>query len=388
MNIIKPKNQSDTSIYNRWQSIATLIVGMVIAPAIFLIMPVFIGALADEFGFSDQQLGFLGSSDLLGMAVSSVFMVKLVRVYNWRRMALAGIAITISGNLLSVAVMEYPALLVMRFLTGMGGGIIAGVMSAFIARTPNPDRVGALMVIGQVSFMTVALYFSPVYLSAWGLNAIFVGLSLLTLPLLGLLGLVPTGSETFNAESTDGSSEVSKAVIFKILGSMVLFFVAQAAVWAFVERIGASIGLDSEFIATALAVSSLIGISGAIAAAVLEVRIGRFIPLLVAGCIEIICLAIFAASPNAIVFLVSLSVFQTFWNFAIPYQIGVIVRRDSSASFVVLVPTFQAIGIAIGPALAGLAVSDGSYVGVSILGIVALMGYLVAILPQARLANH
>lgn len=90
---------------------------------------------------------------------------------------------------------------------------------------------------------------------------------------------------------------------------------------------------------------------------------------------------------GAVAFLVALAVFQFFWNFALPYHMGVIIHRDPSASYIVLVPTFQAMGIALGPALAGLAADGGSYTGVNLISMVALGIYLVMILPLSRMKS-
>jgi hypothetical protein len=104
-----------------------------------------------------------------------------------------------------------------------------------------------------------------------------------------------------------------------------------------------------------------------------------------AGLGQIICFLVMMRAMGAATFLVSLAFFQFFWNFALPYHMGVIIHRDPSASFIVLVPTFQAIGIALGPALAGLAVAGGSYSGVNLVSILALLVYLVMVLPFSRI---
>lgn len=370
-----------TSFYDQWQTIAAAIAFMIVGPAIFLIMPVFIGALAEGFGFNDRQLGFMGSADLMGMAMASIVMVKMVRARNWHWLAATGLTVAIIGNLTSLAVTDFTPLLLVRFLTGLGGGMVAGVISAYVARTSHPDRVAALLVIGQVTFTVIALYASPWYLGQWGISSIFGGLAGLLTALFLLLRFLPTGSESYVAEDIAGDRTHFIVPVFIILVSFAFFFIGHAAIWAFVERIGDSAGLEAEYIASALALSTLISILGAVTAAILDVKIGRFIPLLVAGIAQIICFYVMMNGMGAVAFLIALAVFQFFWNFALPYHMGVIIHRDPSASFIVLVPTFQAIGIALGPALAGLAVDGGSYTGVILVSMVTLGIYLVMILP-------
>jgi DHA1 family inner membrane transport protein len=284
-------------------------------------------------------------------------------------------------------VADFTPLLIVRFLTGLGGGIIAGIVSAYVARTSHPDRVAAFLVIGQVTFTVVALFASPWYLKQWGLSSIFGGLAGILAALFLLLRFLPTGSESYVAEDVKGNSAGFIVPVFIILISFVFFFIGHAAIWAFVERIGDSAGFDTEYIASALALSTLISILGAVAAAILDVRIGRFVPLVVAGVAQIVCFFVMMNGMGAVAFLVALAVFQFFWNFALPYHMGVIIHRDPSASFVVLVPTFQAIGIALGPALAGLAIDGTSYIGVNLLSIIALTIYMMMILPLSRVSS-
>ena len=375
------------SIYDQWSSIATAIAFMIVGPAIFLIMPVFVGALAETLGFTDRELGFVASADLAGMAVSSIFMVKLVRKRNWRWLAFTGLLISILGNAASLALTEFTPVLVVRFLTGLGGGVVAGVVSAFIARTSRPDRVAAFLVTGQVSFTVVVIAASPWYLTNWGLSSIYLGLAGLAIVLMFVLKQLPTGTENYQAEAGLATRRHFLIPVFVVLGALMFFFIGQASIWAFIERMGNAGGLEAEFVAEALALSTLLGIAGAVAAAILDTRLGRFIPLLVAGTIQVMCLLVLLNGMDALVFLAALSLFQFGWNFALPYHIGVIVHRDPSASYVVLIPTFQAIGIALGPAIAGLAVSGASYSGVNLISIIAIGIYLLMILPYSRMTT-
>lgn len=59
----------------------------------------------------------------------------------------------------------------------------------------------------------------------------------------------------------------------------------------------------AEDIASALALSTLISILGAVTAAILDIRIGRFTPLLVAGMAQIICFYVMMNGMGAITFL-------------------------------------------------------------------------------------
>lgn len=185
------------------------------------------------------------------------------------------------------------------------------------------------------------------------------------------------------SSATLGKETTSTIPIFLILTSFIFFFVAQSSLWAFIERIGVSVGLGQAFIASTLAISGVVGLAGALAASILDIKFGRAPPIVLAAVVQLICLATLTGNSSSIVYLVALSLFQVFWSFALPYQFGVIISRDPSGRFVVLALTFQGVGATFSPALAGLAAAYG-YAGVNTISAAAIVLYLALILPQSR----
>lgn len=371
------------SEYDKPLAIAVAIGLIVVGPAVFLILPVFIGAIAEALKFDNAQLGIIGSADLAGMALTTVFMVKLVRRPAWRTYVILGLCGSILGNLISTAVTNYEALVAIRFVTGMFGGAVASVVTAFIARTSKPDRVASFLVISQVTFQVLAFSISPMFLGLAGLKGVYLFLAAIALVILPFVRLMPKGERNEVDNDGDTGSGGSIWPVFLVLSSMALFFIGQSSIWAFLERIGDDAGFSATFVASALAITTLLGITGAVFSAIYDLRFGRFKPLLIAGIAQIICLGLLVVELNGTMFMVVLAIFQLFWNMAFAYQMGLAVERDTTGSYVVLIPTFQAIGLALGPALGGIAASKLGYDGVKLVSAFALALYLVIILPVA-----
>ena len=166
---------------------------------------------------------------------------------------------------------------------------------------------------------------------------------------------------------------------------MAFFFIGVASVWAFIELMGEAAGLSVAQVATALSVSTFIGLSGPIAGLIFGDRFGRFLPLAIGFVCQIVVLVFLGIGGYAMVaFLVYLAIFQTFWNMAIGYQIGAMVQADTTKRLIVLIPTFQAAGIALGPAIAGMGIDAMGFVAVPVISGIALVLYAVLILPLAR----
>jgi len=79
-----------------------------------------------------------------------------------------------------------------------------------------------------------------------------------------------------------------------------------------------------------------------------------------------------------------------FCNLTLPYQFGTMVGADPSHRLIVLVPTFQAMGVAVGPVFAGVVIERFGFGMLWVAAAVPLVLYAVCILPftRARRGRH
>ena len=75
-----------------------IVVGVMGNTGIYLI-PLLIGAMVADRGFTDQQAGLVASADLAGYAVMTFVTAMFLIHRNWRRMALVGVAIMFVANI-------------------------------------------------------------------------------------------------------------------------------------------------------------------------------------------------------------------------------------------------------------------------------------------------
>ena len=360
-------------------AIAATIVVIVAGGGVFLILPMFVGALVDTAGFNVAHAGVVASLDLAGIFLASIGALFWIRRADWRRVALASLALMVAGNLACLWIDDFVQLAVLRGALGLAAGNLMAIGMAHLAGVGNPARAFALAIAAQVAFSTAALWLLPGAVQSWGLPGLFGLLTLLsTAGLLAATRLVRGGEDP----TLEQHKKVSGAgPVFLALAANAVFFIAQSSVWAYLERIGTGAGLDPGTVGQTLALSVTLAVIGPIAATLVADRYGRALPLAIVVLGQLIALSMLRAPMSAGGFLVAATGFQIFWNFAIPYLVACVAALDRARRYIVLVTPFQAAGIAAGPALAGYLAGGGQLVLVNYLGAAAVLTSAVLLLP-------
>lgn len=362
-------------------AIAATIVVIVSGGGVFLILPVFVGALVETGGMSMAQAGAVASADLAGIFAAAITALAWIRRADWRRVALFSLALMVAGNIACLWIDAFVPLLVLRGLLGFAAGNLMAIGMAHLARVAKPDRAFALAIAAQVAFSTAALWTMPGAVQSWGLASLFGLLALLsTIGWLAATRLV-RGAEA-PAPAAAGRA-AGRAHVFVALFANTIFFIAQSGVWAFLERFAAQAGLAPETVGTMLAISVSLALAGPLAASLIAARYGRAWPLAVVAAGQLATLWILQGPVTAGLFLVAATGFQVFWNFAIPYIVAIVAALDRARRYIVLVTPFQAAGIALGPVLAGNLAGDGGLSAVTLLGGAAVLASVVLLIPYA-----
>lgn len=363
---------------------AAIISGTVVL-LIFLIQPLVIGAWAGH-GFSEMELGLLASSDLLGMAVASVLGLFWVTRLPWRPVALIGLFAVVAGNLLCIGETDFNTLIMWRLCAGLGAGSVVVLTISVIARTSHPDRFMSFFVAFEIAAQMVGFTLFADVVNNQGADSLFYLFAVLAVVAMPLIAFFPHSDRSDALDSTGSAvtAPAARSVLLLILTAMAIFFLAQSAVWAFAERIGSDAGLDAEAIGNALAISSPFALAGALLAGWLDLRFGRAWPIALAAIAQIVLLALLQGEMSFVHYAIVFGLFGFFWNVGIPYQVGVLVSHDKEMRFAALIPAFQGAGLALGPALAGAFIGGGTYLAANITAAIALLLYLIVILPFSR----
>jgi MFS transporter, DHA1 family, inner membrane transport protein len=350
------------------RAIVAMVVLYVLGGSVFAVLPLLVGATVELLGFSAKQAGLIGGADMFGATLSALCVSFIVPRGRWRLFVYSGLLLLALANALSGLAHHFSALLLGRLLGGLGEGVVLTIATVCIAETRNPDRVYGFAAGGLVAYGSPALYLMPSLLSAHGLRGVFWLLAALTAVAIPLVRYMPDRarlSET--SQATVGTGGISTPSVIG-LGGVFAYFLAQGGVWAYLDRIGAAHHIDAAKVGTALALSAIAGLLGALLASWLDIRYGRLRPLFCAACGTAVALLILNESAAFAVFVCMTALNNFCWNLSIPYQLGALAEIDPTRRTVALSGVLSNAGLAAGPAVAAAIISEHGLQNVSWMG--------------------
>ncbi len=254
-----------------------------LGPAAIILMPMLVGGVIDDFGFSEQQAGYLAATEGIGLMVSVLAAALWIRKTSWTTVLLFAFSSTALLNIVSANLNEFLPLLITRLLAGLACGSIFAIAVAALGDNRQPDRAFGIAQVVQGVMMFLAFAGAPFLLQQWTVSGLYYMLAAAsTLMMLTLWHYPSAGAERAadNADNIDGDS--STGLIWIGLIASFLFFANIFGFWAYIERMGQAAGLTTETIGWALGLSQFAAILGAGTAALAGDRYGRAIPLIVA----------------------------------------------------------------------------------------------------------
>jgi len=343
------------------RAIAATMFMAVVASSFLLFLPVLVGGLSG-FGLTSSQISVIAAADLGGISLCSLAAAYWINRVSWQHAALVGLLLIIAGNVACYWVQDFSGLAMLRFAVGIGEGVLMPINLACLARTKVPDRNFGIFIVLQTIHAMIGLALIPYLVAFSGVGATFIlmaGLALVVLPMLRWLpdSLANSKNDTDIEQTTTALRLNGKALL--TLGAIFFFFAVQSGIWTYIERIGDAAGISAETIGTALAAGAFAGLIGALTAAGIASQFGRAIPLTLTAVLQAVAIVLMRDHPQIAAFFLASALFQFFWNFGIPYQMGVMSRADPAGRYVVLVTAVTGIGFTVGPLLGAALMEQG-----------------------------
>lgn len=369
---------------NDFRKLLPAIVAGVMGNTGIYLIPLLVGAMVSDRGFTDQQAGLVASADLAGYAIMTFITAVFLIEREWRVLVLAGVSIMFVANLASTVVEAAGAFAFVRFLSGVGAGMLAAVATVALGRTEKPDRSYGLLFAACLLFGTAGLWGLPLMLENTGLNGAYVFIAVLAI----ITGLVSRGIvQSAAVVPTDAAGSAGKGSYLAaalILVAIALFWAHQNALYAYMERIGNAAGLSAQFIGFTLGLANLTGFVGATLVAWLGTRFGRLWPLLVLTTVQVVCVWLLAGKVNSTIYLLAIGVISLSWNIVNPIQIGILAGVDQRGRLLALSSTVIGVGLALGPALGAAALHGADYSTVLRLVAGLALASTLLVLPVVR----
>ena len=337
--------------------------------AMLLFGPLVIGAYVDTEGLTETQAGYLFSLEMAGYALSSALVFAVIPRLNWRHILLAGVFLAVSANITSIYLHDYTGLAGFRFMAGFGAGLLMNITMVSIALTLNIDRNYGFWAVLQLTVGAAGLYLLPGFMPAYGLAAPFLTITVLALLVLPLVKRFPEHGRT--AGATPGKYNKLFLGLTGLLG-IFIYYSGQAAVWAYIERVGIAAGIGPGSVGSVLSASLVAAILGAALATWLGDRLGRRLPVAASMICSAAGISFLWGVQSIYPYVIAACLFNAAWYFCLPYLSAIIANIDTDGRLVIGLAVVFPSALAAGPALATWALAGAGYGPVLWIGMLSL----------------
>jgi hypothetical protein len=330
------------------------------------VLPVLLGALADERRVTNAQIGLCAMLELIAMGASTGLM-GLVRRPGRLRLAAIAACLGLAGADLACLHVGGGALLALRAVAGALEGVLLWITVGFIVRTTTPERWAGVFFTEQTAAQLVlALLLAVAILPRFGADGGFVALAVVSLAgVLPALGM-PRAYPPLSARPDESGAPPLRGWI--ALAATVVFVAGGGAIGVYLEPLAHQAHLGAGVARTALWTSLAGQVAGGALATALAGRIGYF-AMFVAGTIfSLVVWAVLGLDAPAWLFVADNVLSGVVSLLLAPFIAPMTIQADPSRRAAMQSGAAQLLGGAVGPLLSSLVVGDTDVRGVLWLG--------------------
>lgn len=363
----------------------TVVAGIIfymVAPLGMTMLPLLVGAVTTELGFSDSEAGFLASVDLFGIVLAAVTSPFWVHRFSRKRIALLCVTLLLAGNIWSLNATGFIELCSARFIAEIGSGIAFSISLVTLGEREKPDRYFSIGIGSTIALAVVVFLWLPAIIQQQGITIIFI-VQILLAALVGIfIGWTPAYGEKRSEAHAHAGRKKGYTRLFLCFIGFSCFTIVEGGVWSYVERIGDFSGLSAEYVGEVLALTQVVSLIASIASSTLSTRYGRFVPLAFGGLVFLISLYLIQ-QPQPELYLLGGCMSQFAYIFMLPYLMLLCVELDPSGRYYVLITAFKMGGFAVGPAIVATMLDGSGFVVVSWIGVLFLCLSQLLVIPLA-----
>ena len=363
----KPDNSATSS------AILSASILSAIGIACWNLLPVTLGAAADSYSLSDQQLGLLGSSLLSGWLIATLPAFFYMHLINRKWVTVLGVFLAAAGSIVSVFFDSILVLYVSWATAGFGMALIYCVSIQLIAELGDIERSFGYKIVAEVTVGAILLYVFPVFIiSLWHYAGASFGVAITYMSALFFLRWITP----FQAQQYEKKAGAAPITAWIAVLSLLIFLSGVTGLWAFLERIGTDIGVNSNQMGVFLSVLKLFGGLAGLTVILASAKFGVRWPHIATVITISLGVMLLHLAEDAYTYAVATWIWEYGFSLGVAYQFAVIARLDTTNRLLLLVPSCIGLAGMIGPAVAGYLKQGESYTNVYIFAV------LTALIPS------
>jgi len=349
------------------------------------LQPVLVSSMIEHSGYAPGATGYIASAEVFGIALTNLTLTFAGARLSWRMLSAAGLVLILIGGALSLSATPVVSLMIVaRFISGLGSGLLISRSYAAAGLTSNADKMLGYILAGSTAHTAAASLLLPIAAEQWGTAAIFIYFMLITLAGFPVLKGMPERADDSVTEARSGSLAAER---FTALGAAGLLFLGLGVLWPYLFQIGLAMGATSEQAAIGLTLSQVAAFGGALVAGLA----GRIMPAFTMSVLTVVLTAISVLLMDRMTGHISYGVLASGFNGAsnasMVLLLGAVALVDTDGRWIAAAVAAQTLGFAFGPAIAGVIVADGHYGRAELLSVVLLVLSLVVATVSAVLTR-
>jgi predicted MFS family arabinose efflux permease len=340
---------------------------LIVTTSLFL-MPVLIETLTANVGLSGKAAGLLVSMELAVSALTTLCLSAWVHSHSARKWALFGGLLTVVASGLTLISPALPALFGTRLLAGVGAGIVGAEATSVLSRGFDRERMIAILTI--ISILNAAFWLAvlPYIIDRIGYRGPYAALLFICLVGTYLLLRLPSLRSLQNSSLQTSPLPLRTSAVLLVL-AVFLTQLGQGAFWSLEETYGSRAGFNSHGIGVVLSAATLLLLLGAVGAAWISNRFGRFTSLFVLLAVNAVSILLISTTTVHWVYIAA-NISQSITNLSsVIFQLGLAATLDRSGRVVAVSSGLVTLGNGLGPSFSAYlsSVYSPPFVGVVVL---------------------
>jgi len=353
----------------------------IFTPNGFNFLPLMLGAAAEKFALTSEQIESLTTWELVATSSASViFSLFLIRRVNWRHIGMAAAFLMVTMNVICMTAGSFEELLTYRIMNGIGQGIGYSLAIVGLSVSARPGKYFGWWIAAVNLWLSIWFFILPQILNSLGLSALFLFYAITAFLAIIVFWWYPDNGRLERDSQIQTQNAGLKHTFRQFLlpsllvaAAIFIYHFSVGIVYPYLEIIGTNAQIDGERVGVIISVGSVLAISTGFIAAWLDGRSNDRWVLGGVGLLQAIAIYTLATVTDLNSFIFGAVLYLLGFNLYTAKVLTVMAKTDRSGYLASFGPELQSMGIALGPVLAqGLTVS-GDYGGQIMVGMWAVV---------------